>query len=122
MKRGYPAGGIAEHPPHSRAPRSPFSELPVIDLVIFDCDGVLVDSEHLEDEWEAGRVAFYRRPLASMSAALSGAGFVVERERFRNQAEVRRLLHGADPDNVYECEWVEPSNPLRAPVWSDPES
>jgi hypothetical protein len=33
-------------------------------------------------------------------------------------AEVRRLIHEADPDIVEECKWVKPSNPLGVPVWS----
>jgi len=33
-------------------------------------------------------------------------------------AEVRRLIHEADPDIVEECKWVKPMNPLGVPVWS----
>jgi hypothetical protein len=33
-------------------------------------------------------------------------------------AEVRRLIHEADPDIVEECKWIKPSNPLGVPVWS----
>lgn len=33
-------------------------------------------------------------------------------------AQVRRLIHEADPDIVEECKWVKPSNPLGVPVWS----
>lgn len=33
-------------------------------------------------------------------------------------AEVRRLIHEADPDIVEECKWVKPSNPWGVPVWS----
>jgi hypothetical protein len=33
-------------------------------------------------------------------------------------AEVRRLIHEADPDIVEECKWVKPTNPLGVPVWS----
>lgn len=33
-------------------------------------------------------------------------------------AEVRRLIHEADPDIVEEVKWVKPSNPLGVPVWS----
>jgi hypothetical protein len=33
-------------------------------------------------------------------------------------AEVRRLIHEADPDVVEEVKWVKPSNPLGVPVWS----
>lgn len=34
-------------------------------------------------------------------------------------AEVRRLIHEADPDILEECKWIKPSNPLiGVPVWS----
>jgi hypothetical protein len=33
-------------------------------------------------------------------------------------AEVRRLVHEAEPDILEECKWVKPSNPLGVPVWS----
>jgi len=33
-------------------------------------------------------------------------------------AEVRRLIHEADPDIVEECKWMKPSNPSGVPVWS----
>jgi hypothetical protein len=33
-------------------------------------------------------------------------------------AEIRRMIHEADPDIVEECKWVKPSNPMGVPVWS----
>ncbi len=33
-------------------------------------------------------------------------------------AEVRRLIHEADPEILEECKWIKPSNPLGVPVWS----
>jgi len=33
-------------------------------------------------------------------------------------AEVRRLIHEADPDIVEDCKWIKPSNPWGVPVWS----
>lgn len=33
-------------------------------------------------------------------------------------AEVRRLIHEADPDVIEETKWVKPSNPLGVPTWS----
>jgi hypothetical protein len=33
-------------------------------------------------------------------------------------AEVRRLIHEADPDIVEECKWVKATNPWGVPVWS----
>ena len=38
--------------------------------------------------------------------------------RAETLAEVRRLIHEADPDITEECKWVRPSNPLGVPVWS----
>lgn len=36
-------------------------------------------TELLEDQWDVGRVTFYRRPLTAMFDAMAGAGFLVER-------------------------------------------
>jgi hypothetical protein len=33
-------------------------------------------------------------------------------------AEVRRIIHEADPDILEERKWIKPSNPLGVPVWS----
>ena len=33
-------------------------------------------------------------------------------------AQVRRLIHEADPDIVEESKWAKPSNPAGVPVWS----
>jgi hypothetical protein len=38
--------------------------------------------------------------------------------RAETLAEVRRLIHDADPHIVEECKWIKPSNPLGVPVWS----
>jgi hypothetical protein len=38
--------------------------------------------------------------------------------RAETLAEVRRLIHEADPDIMEECKWIKPSNPLGVPVWS----
>jgi hypothetical protein len=38
--------------------------------------------------------------------------------RAETLAEVRRLVHEADPEIVEQCKWVKPSNPLGVPVWS----
>ncbi len=37
--------------------------------------------------------------------------------RAETLAEVRRLIHEADPDIVEECKWIKPTNPLGVPVW-----
>ncbi len=38
--------------------------------------------------------------------------------RGKTLAELRRLIHEADPDIVEEVKWVKPSNPMGVPVWS----
>jgi hypothetical protein len=38
--------------------------------------------------------------------------------RAETLAEVRRLIHEADPDIVEECKWMKPTNPSGVPVWS----
>jgi len=37
--------------------------------------------------------------------------------RAETLAEVRRLIHEADPNIMEECKWMKPSNPLGVPVW-----
>lgn len=36
-------------------------------------------NQYLEDEWDIGKVCFYRRPLTKISADLQATGFVIER-------------------------------------------
>lgn len=61
---------------------------------------------------------------AERATATAGSHRVDERIRsvggWRGEtlAQVRRLIHEADPDIVEECKWVKPSNPLGVPVWS----
>jgi hypothetical protein len=38
--------------------------------------------------------------------------------RGKTLAEVRRLIHEADPDIMEEVKWIKPSNPLGVAVWS----
>jgi len=38
--------------------------------------------------------------------------------RAETLAEVRRIIHEADPDIVEECKWIKPSKPMGTPVWS----
>ena len=38
--------------------------------------------------------------------------------RAKTLAEVRRIIHEADPDIIEEVKWVKPTNPLGVPVWS----
>jgi hypothetical protein len=65
------------------------------------------------------------KPGAEAKRATGAASRLID-ERIRSLgdwrgetlAEVRRLIHEADPDIVEECKWIKPSNPLGAPVWS----
>src|SRR5690348_12341509 len=38
--------------------------------------------------------------------------------RAETLAELRRLIHEADPDIVEERKWIKPTNPSGVPVWS----
>jgi hypothetical protein len=38
--------------------------------------------------------------------------------RDKTLAEIRRMIHAADPDIVEERKWIKPSNPAGVPVWS----
>lgn len=38
--------------------------------------------------------------------------------RTKTLAEIRRMIHAADPDIVEERKWIKPSNPAGVPVWS----
>ena len=38
--------------------------------------------------------------------------------RAETLAEIRRLIHEADPDIVEEVKWAKPNNPSGVPVWS----
>ena len=61
---------------------------------------------------------------AERTTALAAAHLIDERIRSlggwraETLAEVRRLIHEADPHIMEECKWVKPSNPLGVPVWS----
>jgi hypothetical protein len=61
---------------------------------------------------------------AGRATALAASHLIDERIRSlggwraETLAEVRRLIHEADPDMMEECKWIKPSNPLGVPVWS----
>ena len=61
---------------------------------------------------------------AERATAMAASHFIDERIRSLGGwragtlAEVRRLIHEADPDIKEECKWIKPSNPLGVPVWS----
>jgi hypothetical protein len=66
------------------------------------------------------------RPRAEAKRATGKAASRLIGERIRSLggwraatlAEVRRLIHEADPDILEECKWIKPGNPLGVPVWS----
>jgi hypothetical protein len=66
-----------------------------------------------------------RQPGAQARRATGTASRAVD-ERIRSLggwraqtlAQVRRMIHEADPDITEECKWLKPSNPLGVPVWS----
>lgn len=61
---------------------------------------------------------------AERAPAMAGAHLIEERIRSlggwraETLAEIRRLIHEADPDIVEECKWIKPTNPMGVPVWS----
>lgn len=63
-------------------------------------------------------------PKAKRTTAMAATHLIDERIRSlggwraETLAEVRRLIHEADPDIMEECKWIKPSNPLGVPVWS----
>ena len=65
------------------------------------------------------------KPGAQAKRATGAASRLID-ERIRSLggwraetlAQVRRIIHEADPDIVEECKWIKPSNPLGVPVWS----
>ena len=66
------------------------------------------------------------RPGAEAKRATAKAGSRLIDERIRSLdgwraetlAQVRRIIHEADPDIVEECKWIKPTSPLGVPVWS----
>ena len=64
------------------------------------------------------------KPSADAGRAKDSSRLIDERIRslgdWRGEtlAEVRRLVHEADPDVVEEVKWVKPTNPWGVPVWS----
>ena len=66
------------------------------------------------------------KPGAKAERATAKAASALIDERIRSLcgwraetlAEVRRLIHEADPDIVEKCKWIKPRNPLGVPVWS----
>src|SRR5262245_47435084 len=67
------------------------------------------------------------KPVASPKGATTNAGGTRRVDdriralggwRAEALAQVRRLIHNADPEMTEDCKWVKPTNPLGVPVWS----
>jgi hypothetical protein len=71
-----------------------------------------------------GSNATSQSPVKKPATAKSAAHLIDARIRSlggwraKTLAEVRRLVHQADPEILEECKWVKPSNPMGVPVWS----
>jgi hypothetical protein len=59
-----------------------------------------------------------RTTAASASSAGDEQNRSLSDWRAKTPAEIRRLIHEADPGIVEERKWRKPSNPLGVPVWS----
>ncbi len=72
------------------------------------------------------KTAAKAKPVAEAKRATREAVSPFIDERIRSQggwraqtlAEVRRIIHEADPDIVEDRKWIKPTNPLGVPVWS----
>ncbi|MBS0335629.1 MAG: DUF1801 domain-containing protein [Proteobacteria bacterium] len=64
------------------------------------------------------------KPATKTAAGQAGSRLVEEKIRsiggWRAEvlAEVRRLIHAADPDIEEDCKWMKPTNPAGVPAWS----
>jgi SAM-dependent methyltransferase len=61
--------------------------------------------ELLEDEWEIGKVRFYRRPLTAISQALDSTGFVIERLLEPQPTEDFRRVHPEGYERLTKNPW-----------------
>jgi SAM-dependent methyltransferase len=61
--------------------------------------------ELLEDEWDVGKVRFYRRPLTAMSEALNAAGFFIERLLEPQPTEDFRRVNAEGYERLMKNPW-----------------
>jgi SAM-dependent methyltransferase len=61
--------------------------------------------ELLEDEWDIGKVRFYRRPLTAISQDLDSAGFFIERLLEPRPTEDFRLAHPEGYERLAKNPW-----------------
>lgn len=67
---------------------------------------------------KAGSAAKAKAPASASSRLVDERIRSLGDWRARTLAEVRRLIHQADPAIEEDCKWSKPSNPLGVPVWS----
>ena len=77
---------------------------PFMDWKLFDRDDYFA-VELLEDEWDTGKVRFYRRPLTDISRALDSAGFFVERLLEPQPTEDFRRAHPEGYERLTKNPW-----------------
>jgi hypothetical protein len=75
-----------------------------MDWTLFDKEDYFA-LELLEDEWDIGKVRFYRRPLTAISQALDSAGFFIERLLEPQPTEDFRRVHPEGYERLTKNPW-----------------
>ena len=77
---------------------------PFMDWKLFKTEDYFA-TELLHDEWEMGKVRFYRRPLTTMSKDLLAAGFAIERLLEPTPTEDFHRVHPEGYERVLRNPW-----------------
>ncbi len=77
---------------------------PTMDWTLFKTENYFA-LELLEDEWDIGKVRFYRRPLTAISEALDSAGFFIERLLEPQPTEDFRRVHPEGYERLAKNPW-----------------
>ena len=77
---------------------------PFMDWKLFDREDYFA-VELLEDEWDIGKVRFYRRPLTAISQDLDAAGFFIERLLEPQPTEDFRRVHPEGYERLTRNPW-----------------
>ena len=77
---------------------------PFMDWKLFDREDYFA-VELLEDEWDIGKVRFYRRPLTAISQDLNAAGFFIERLLEPQPTEDFRRVHPEGYERLTKNPW-----------------
>ena len=77
---------------------------PFMDWKLFKTDDYFA-TELLEDEWEIGKIRYYRRPLTAMSEALLSAGFAMERLLEPQPTDEFRRVHSEGYERLQKNPW-----------------